>query len=292
MRETAARILQKEFQDFGTRYESDTIHALVKNEGSAMTAKEIEEQTGVPVPRVYGIMGEFEKKGFVKLISEEPRSWMIDKNQFFASLEKSNPDVAKKYSDLLPRTKEISIPMFLQRVAVGKDSVSTTSDLYQGAKRQIRIISRIFDYLPDVLSGLNSAVTKPEMRIQVLLTGKREGPEKAKVERAMGILNHLAIESNRIEIRLLSHKDLERDFHIDDFPIHLSIIDPPDKNELYEVYNRNRPYRGAAVFTVDLRAKERDLIDAEVAITRDPRLVKTLDLLFELFWKHPRRPMS
>jgi sugar-specific transcriptional regulator TrmB len=146
----------------------------------------------------------------------------------------------------------------LRIVSVGEVSLDETKRLYDGAEKEIQILSRAMEYLPEVADKLRQAM-KRGVSLKIVLM-KPNMLEPRDREKQVKMLEKIKEElGNRVEIRFT-----------DEIPIRGCIIDPE--------------IGGKALFLVEDPGVPFFL--REAAITSHQSVVRGLGLMYNLLWKH------
>lgn len=285
------RVLLEEMGFSG--YESAILHALLKSSPRELPAGRIEELSEVPLPKVYQTLKNL-RKLYLSISRERIgriNKYGIDTENFASELLSKSPDRKELVKKIISfysqeRVKEVVLPKFIELRPTGEQSEQETLRLYKSAGREINIISRSMGYLPRVYEGLHIAA-KSGVRIKILLPnedlleGKTTLEDIEQTRRLVEVLRYTtAPQKDQVEIRYLT-RVIEK-YGATRMWLHGSIIDPPEENEVsYSI-----PYKGAAVYTIDLPENEVGLYRREVVFSQDPRYVMSLKLFFELLWHY------
>jgi sugar-specific transcriptional regulator TrmB len=247
-------------------------YLLLLGETKATT---LSKASKVPSARIYGVLEELAKMGLVTIRPGRPLLYtprpleditsslisvsMNELKQKVRTLEDYAKDLVEIGKKLyLKGEKGVPRVPLLRIVRVGKVSLEETKRLYDGAEKEIQILSRAMEYLPEVAEKLRQAIMRGVslkivlMKPNVLEPGDRKKQEKIleKINEALG---------NRVEIRFT-----------DEIPIRGCIVDPE--------------IGGKALFLVEDPGVPFFL--REAAITSHRSVVRGLGLMYNLLWEH------
>ena len=233
---------------------------------------------GVPSSRIYDVLDELAKKGLVVVKPGRPVRYSARSPGDIASalVSEGIRELRERLAGLQARAKELSklaqeiykagsvgmetMPL-LRIVSVGSTSLEETRRLYESASQEILIISKAFEYFPEVSDALKGAVERG-VKVKLVLMDPSLLPEESRAKQAE-ILKALREQlGNGIEVRFFS----------DHLPLRGCIIDPGGS--------------GKALFLVEEPGIP--LFLREAAITTHYNLVNGLALLFKLVWEKAR----
>ena len=233
---------------------------------------------GVPSSRIYDVLDELAKKGLVVVKPGRPVCYSARSPEDIASalVSEGIKELKERLADLQARAKEFSelareiykagsvgmeTTPLLRIVSVGSTSLEETRRLYESASQEILIISKAFEYFPEVSDALRGAVDRG-VKVKLVLMDPSLLPEESRAKQAE-ILKALREQlGNGIEVR----------FFNEHLPLRGCIIDPEGD--------------GKALFLVEEPGIP--LFLREAAITTHYNLVNALALLFKLVWERSR----
>lgn len=243
-------------------------HLLVLGKSKA---PELASVAGIPRTRIYDILEDLFRMGFVITKPGKPNIYYpinpkdIPKNFIFwkqrklkeetKELRKLEREARKLILPPTPKTREL-----LKIVQVGAPSEIETIKIIENAKKEINIISRAFEYYGRIKDSLVSAY-KRSVPIKILLLSPKFLDEKDK-ERQKMIIKWVKKDMPNIEIKISKKK----------LPIRATLADA------------DSDYRsGSAVFLVE--QIDVPLFMREAAITNNPSLVYGLKICFDSLWR-------
>jgi len=233
---------------------------------------------GVPSSRIYDVLDELAKKGLVVVKPGRPVRYSARSPEDIASalVSEGIRELRERLAGLQARAKELSklaqeiykagsvgmetMPL-LRIVSVGSTSLEETRRLYESASQEILIISKAFEYFPEVSDALKGAVERG-VKVKLILMDPSLLPEESRAKQAE-ILKALREQlGDGVEIR----------FFNEHLPLRGCIVDPGGD--------------GKALFLVEEPGIP--LFLREAAITTHYNLVNGLALLFKLLWEKAR----
>ncbi|MEM2136543.1 MAG: helix-turn-helix domain-containing protein [Candidatus Methanomethylicia archaeon] len=169
-------------KSFGlTEYEARVYLSLLYR--TELTAEDVSSLSEVPLPRVYDVLEELEKKGFVEIISGRPRRFEAIEprsafNNYLDYLKRSLNDqiskMEKDFSSLQPTLEEhyyksrlrIDPSSLLEPLSDLHEMEDKTREMISSAKKEVLIFSQLFTWFnrleKDIKAALNRGV---EVRI-------------------------------------------------------------------------------------------------------------------------------
>jgi sugar-specific transcriptional regulator TrmB len=253
-------------------YQASVLATLIYvGEAKATTLSKV---CGVPSARIYDVLNDLVKAGFVRVRPGRPSlyepvspqdiansiiSWRLEEmRRGIRKLEGLTNDFVKMASNIYLRGRSGHFRSPLIRIiSVGDVSEDETRKLYSEAKKEILILSQAFEYFPRVADKLRDAVERGVVVRIILRNPKGLPPDKREIQR--NILD--MIEST-----------LGGGFSIrfaDEIPLRGCIIDPEEE--------------GRAIFLVEEAGVPYEF--REAAITTNSGLIKSLSLMFKLLWR-------
>ena len=242
-------------------------------------ATTLSRASGVPTSRIYDVLNELVRRGLVVVRPGRPALYRARDPEDIASALKSEGirELKERLAELEKRAdefvklarqvymkgpEEAEITPLLRIVSVGSTSLEETRRLYKAAKEEILIISKGFQYYPDVADALCEAVERGVKARVVLVDPKLLSEDERRAQEA--ILRRLLSDlDEKVEVR----------FFPGGLPLRGCIIDP-EREE------------GRALFLVEEPGIPFFL--REAAITRHYSLVRALALMFKLIWERAR----
>ncbi|MCX8169169.1 MAG: hypothetical protein N3E39_03015 [Candidatus Methanomethylicia archaeon] len=171
-------------KSFGlTEYEAKVYLALL--ERGELTAEEISSLSNVPLPRVYDVLNNLEKKGFVKIISGRPRRFeCIEPKYAFQnyvvylrkSLEDEISNLMEQFNSINQILEEyyyksrlrIDPSALMEPLADLHEMEEKTTNIISSAKREILIFSQLFTWFNRVRSEIENAISRG-VNVRVLM---------------------------------------------------------------------------------------------------------------------------
>lgn len=247
-------------------------YLLLLGETKATT---LSKTSKVPSARIYGVLDQLARMGLVNVrpgrpVLYTPRSLediasslvslsMSELKQKLRTLEYYAEDLVEIGKKLyLKGEKGVPRVPLLRIVSVGEVSMDETKRLYDGAEKEIQILSRALEYLPEVADRLRQAVKRGvSLKIVLMKPNMLEPGDREKQVKVLEKVNEEL--GDRVEIRFT-----------DKIPIRGCIIDPE--------------IGGKALFLVEDPGVPFFL--REAAITSHQSVVRGLGLMYNLLWKH------
>jgi sugar-specific transcriptional regulator TrmB len=237
-------------------------------------ATTLSETSGVPVARIYNVLGDLTKMGLVtirpgrpSIYGSRPPEDIVDLliaaqreklRKTLAFLEIKAKEFIESANKLYLKGEKgkLSVPL-LRVVSVGETSLEETKKIYEAAKKEILIISKAFEYLPDVSESLKAAI-KRSVTIRLILMNQKmlDSNDAAKQKNITDSINN---NFGKGVVFKFSNN----------VPIRGSIIDPEDN--------------GQAIFLVEDPGVPFFL--REAAITSHRNVVKGLAIMFNSLWE-------
>jgi len=247
-------------------------YLILLGESKATT---LSKSSKVPSARIYGVLDQLAKMGLVTMRPGRPLLYsprpleditsslisvsMNELKQKVRTLEDYAKDLVETGRKIyLKGEKGVPRVPLLRIVRVGEVSLEETKRLYDGAEKEIQILSRAMEYLPEVADKLRQAITRGvSLKIVLMKPNVLEPEDRKKQAKILEKINEAL--DNRVEIRFT-----------DEIPIRGCIIDP-EKG-------------GKALFLVEDPGVPFFL--REAAITSHQSVVRGLGLMYNLLWKH------
>ncbi|WP_430504740.1 TrmB family transcriptional regulator [Haloparvum sp. PAK95] len=142
------------------------------------TAPDLAEATGIPKARIYGVLDELVDRGFVELIPERPKKYqpkppeeILDRaienerqsyEQSRAEIEEIRGEFLDTFGPLYETAAADVTPTeeLFAVVDVGEPSETETRKLYHEADREVRVLTKSFEYFPSVEPAFAEAVDR------------------------------------------------------------------------------------------------------------------------------------
>jgi sugar-specific transcriptional regulator TrmB len=232
---------------------------------SSAKATDLSKIISVPKAKIYQILGELLEMGAIRKKQTKPvaysalppekalsnmLAWRGQKNQRELELmQELGAETLPALEKVSQEPRPLSKTQFLEIIPVGDISEVETKNLINSAKRELRIMTGTFEYLPQIEDDLKSAKNRG-VSIKVLLK-KPGNPHAKKVqEEVTKILKYLKIDYK----------------HIQEMPLRGTITDSSQ-----------------VIFGVD---ESRVLpVLKEIAISRNRNMAKALNTYFDFMWK-------
>jgi sugar-specific transcriptional regulator TrmB len=267
-----------------TEYEETALSNLLRL--GRTTAPNLAEATGIPKARIYGVLDSLADRGFVKVIPGRPKEYQSRAPAEIVDRAKENRRQAyESFAEDLEDTREAFLaeygPQFdsatedvrpaeelFHVVDVGEPSESETRRLYHEAEREVRVLTKSWEYLDSVAPALADALDRGvEVRV-LFLHPDRLSDENRRIQ--AGIVDRLEAEFPGVEFR----------FATGALPWRGTLVDPPGA----EHDGENGPDGGEAIFLVE----EPDVPNhmRQAAITENESFVAGLQRFFDLVWEY------
>ena len=242
-------------------------------------ASDIAQLSGVPRAKVYFVLDQLVDLG---LIDKKPgRPIKYSAKSPHEVVERLRLNIENEYKEKLKKFKSFEEDLkrmlgciykpksepkeLIKIVKVGEPSERETRRMFSEAKKEINIISKVFEYYPKVRDELISAVNRG-IDLKILLLGESFLDSRGK--------------NIQKEVVKLIQEDLDEvaiRFSETTLPLRGSIVDPS--------YNYTS---GKAIFVVEDPKTPLYLRDA--AITENPSLVAGMKKYFDLIWNYESYP--
>lgn len=238
-------------------------------------ATALSKASGVPTARIYDILNDLVKMGFVTVRPGRPSLYTARSPEEVVSLlmaeqrenlrrtlsrlEDQAADFAEAAHRVYLRGARVgpTVPL-LRIVTVGNVSLEETRNLYDSAEKEILILSKAMEYFPYVSGNLENAKKRGVSTKVIMMRPELLGPEeKRKQAEIIGAV--IGTLGKEVSLRFSS-----------EVPIRGSIIDPDvGRRAIFLVEDPGVPFF--------LR---------EAAITSHSSVVRGLALMFDLLWEH------
>jgi predicted transcriptional regulator len=266
------------FEQFNlTEYERNALEHLLSI--GRTTAPNLSEATGIPKARIYGVLDSLADQGFIKVVPERPKQYLPKPPEEI--LDRATENYRQQYETYTQQIDEIRDefvatfgPLYEQAtdettpteelfhvVDVGQPSETETRQLYREAVDSIRILTKSFEYWPDVKATLTEAVTD-EIDCHILFLHPRHLTDQ-----------NQAIQRDRVASVQAALPAASIRFSDEPLPWRGTIIDPSRDYE-----------RGKAVLLVE--EKDIPLHMRQAAVTENGSFVAGLGRYFDLIWEY------
>ncbi|MFB6207694.1 MAG: TrmB family transcriptional regulator [Haloglomus sp.] len=269
-----------------TEYEETALSNLLRL--GRTTAPNLAEATGIPKARIYGVLDSLADRGFVKVIPGRPKEYqsrppaeIVDRakeNQRQAyeatakELEASRQAFLAEYGPQFDSATEDVRPAeeLFHVVDVGDPSESETRRLYHEADREVRVLTKSWEYLDSVEPALEDALSRGVVVRVLFLHPDRLSDENRRIQAS--IVDRLREEFPAVEFR----------FATGALPWRGTLTDPPA--DAGTVSADDGEDSGEAIFLVE----EPDVPNhmRQAAITENESFVAGLKRFFDLVWEH------
>jgi sugar-specific transcriptional regulator TrmB len=258
-------------------YEAQALEGLLST--GRTSAPNLAEATGIPKARIYGVLDELSEMGYVEVLPGRPKEYRprspreildrADRNRyreyerFSDRLDGMEEDFLATFGPLYERADEESTPTeeLFHVVDVGDPSERETRELYGDATERIAVVTKSFEYFPDVEAAVADAVQRG-VAVRVLFLHPDHLTD-ANREIQAEVVDYLEEEYPAVEYR----------FSEDPLPLRGTIADPTMEYDT-----------GQAVFLVE--EKDVPLHMRQAAVTENGSLVAGMFRYFELIWDH------
>jgi len=266
--------IKKILEDIGlSGYQVKALLALIQC-GEAK-ASDIAQLSGVPRAKVYSVLDQLVDLGLVDKKPGRPIIYKAKKPNEIVERLKLNIEMEyrkkiKEFEEIEEELEKVLSDLYtpvsepkelIKLVRVGEPSERETRLMFSEARKEINIVSKVFEYYPKVRDELISAVER-NVSVKILLLGESFLDDRSRqVQRE--IVKMLKKDLDSVEIR----------FSKTILPLRGVIIDPS-----YDYTS------GKAIFVVEDPKTPLYLRDA--AITENPSLVAGMKKYFDLIWNY------
>lgn len=243
------------------------------------TAPNLAEATDIPKARIYGVLDALAERGFVKVIPGRPKEYVPrSPKELLERAEENRRQSFESFCDSLADSRERFLAEFEPRFAraaedprpaeelfhvvdVGEPSETETRRLYHEAEREVRVLTKSWEYLdsivPALSDGLDRGVDVRALFHDPALLDETERPvQEARVER-------LRREFPGVEFRFSGRR----------LPWRGTLVDPSIEYD-----------SGGAIFLVEEPEVPNHMRQA--ALTENGSFVAGLSRFFELVWEY------
>ena len=260
-----------------TEYEETALKELLTLGQSS--APDLAEATGIPKARIYGVLDSLADQGFIKVIPGRPKRYqarhpdeLVDRaleqrRQEFESyrrrIEDAREDFLADYEPVYDQASEEIRPTeeLFYVVDVGEPSERITRSLYEHAESEVKVLTKSFEYLPEVEPALENALDRG-IDISALLLAP----------------HHLSTENRRQQTDIVeqirtTYPEVNLRFSDKRMPWRGTLIDPSIEYDA-----------GEATLLVEQEDVPNHLRQA--AVTENAAFVAGFGRYFDLVWKH------
>ncbi len=256
-------------------YEATVLAGLLRVGRS--TAPNLAEATGVPKARIYGVLDGLSEMGYLKVVPGRPKEYVAHSPEtILKRADENRYQEYRSYRDRLDGMREEFLatlkPLYdsdttglepgelFYVVDVGEPSERETRRLYDEAERRLDIVTKSFEYFPEIESAFADAV-KRDVAVRVLFLHPR----------------HLSAENREIQRetveRLREEYDVAARFSEERLPLRGTLVDPSMDYE-----------SGMATFLVE--ENEVPLSMRQAAVTKNGSLVAGMMRYFDMIWEY------
>lgn len=266
------------FEKLGLKeYESQALKQLLSM--GRTTAPNLAEATGIPKARIYGVLDSLADEGFVEVIPGRPKEYqskpperVLDRavensrrrhEEYQEEVERMEDEFLDEFGPLFERASEDVSPTeeLFYVVDVGEPSENETRRLYEEAEREVKVLTKSFEYLPEVARALQQTVDRG-VEVEVLMLH----PD---------ILEDDNVVTQRDRYRRLreEHQPVDVRFARERLPWRGTLVDPSLDYD-----------SGQAVLLVE--EEDVPLHMRQAAVTDNESFVAGFSRYFELLWQH------
>lgn len=260
-----------------TDYDAQALDTLI--DLGRTTAPDLADATGIPKARIYGVLDSLADEGYIKVIPGRPKEYepkppreiletAIENERQAYETYRHRIDAQRDrlLAELQPRFEQGSSEVspteeLFYVVDVGDPSERETRRLYREATTQIQVITKSFEYLPDVEPALQDAHDRG-IPIDVLFLD----PELLEPE-------NREVQADRISHLRETYPDIGIAFSTTRLPWRGTIVDPSLDYD-----------SGAAIILVE--EPDIPLHKRQAAVTKNASFVAGLNRYFTLTWHH------
>lgn len=258
-----------------TEYEQQALGELLSL--GRTTAPNLSEATGIPKARIYGVLEALANRGFIEVIPGRPKEYQPkapgdvldaaiehrrqDFETYVGELESIREEFVETFQPLYEQASEDVTPTeeLFYVVDVGAPSERATRALYRDATDRINVLTKSFEYLPDVAPTLEDALGRDVDVNVLLLHPEHLSSSNREVQR--DIVGTLSERYPAVRMRYSNEK----------LPWRGTIVDPSMDYE-----------RGKAIVLVE--EKDIPLHQRQAAVTENGSFVAGLQRYFDLVW--------
>lgn len=260
-----------------TEYEETALTELLTLGQSS--APDLAEATGIPKARIYGVLDSLADHGYLKVIPGRPKRYqarhpeeLVDRaleqrkqefENYRRRIEEARTDFLAEYEPVFEQASEDIRPTeeLFYVVDVGDPSERVTRSLYDHAETEVKVLTKSFGYLPEIVPALEDALDRG-VDVSALLLAP----------------HHLSTENRRKQTDIVerlhtSYPEISLRFSEKRMPWRGTLTDP---SMLYD--------SGEATLLVEQEEVPNHLRQA--AVTENAAFVAGLARYFDLVWEH------
>jgi len=260
-----------------TEYEATALAELLSL--GRTTAPNLAEATGIPKARIYGVLDALSDRGFVKVIPGRPKQYqpkppaeILDRavenrrqefDSFADEIEDAREEFLAEYRPRYERASEDIRPAeeLFHVVDVGEPSERETRRLYHEADERVHVVTKSFEYFPDVEPAFEDALERGIDVSVLFLSPEYLSPENRRLQRGL------------VEDITTTYPEVEARFSTGKLPFRGTITDPSMDYET-----------GTAILLVEEEEVPNHMRQA--AITENGSFVAGLKRYFDLIWEY------
>lgn len=260
-----------------TEYEETALSNLLRL--GRTTAPNLAEATGIPKARIYGVLDALADRGYIEVIPGRPKEYqaqppadLVDRaaenrrqayESFTQELDQARDAFLAEYEPQFESATESVRPAeeLFHVVDVGDPSESETRRLYHEADREVRVLTKSWEYLDSVVPALRDALDRDVVVRVLFLHPDLLGDENRRIQ--AGIVDRLDESFPAVEYR----------FSTGSLPWRGTLNDPSMEYD-----------DGEAIFLVEEPEVPNHMRQA--AITENGSFVAGLTRYFDLVWEH------
>jgi sugar-specific transcriptional regulator TrmB len=260
-----------------TEYEATALAELLSL--GRTTAPNLAEATGIPKARIYGVLDALSDRGFVKVIPGRPKQYqpkppaeILDRavenrrqefDSFADEIEDAREEFLAEYRPRYERASEDIRPAeeLFHVVDVGEPSERETRRLYHEADERVHVVTKSFEYFPDVEPAFEDALERGIDVSVLFLSPEYLSPENRRLQRGL------------VEDITTTYPEVEARFSTGKLPFRGTITDPSMDYET-----------GTAILLVEEEEVPNHMRQA--AITENGSFVAGLKRYFDLSWEY------
>ncbi len=264
-----------------TKYEETALEELITL--GQTTAPNLSEATGIPKARIYGVLDALSDRGFIKVIPGRPKQYqakppaaILDRavenqrqeyEQFQTELDARREAFLDEYEPRFEQASEDISPTaeLFHVVDVGEPSERETRRIYEGAERELLVMSKSFEYFDSVRSTFEDALDRG-IDVSILLLD----PDRLTEE-------NRAIQARIVEEISEHYPDVGVRFSPERLPWRGTVADPSMEYD-----------SGTAILLVQEDEVPNHMRQA--AITENGSFVAGLKRYFDLIWEYESTP--
>lgn len=260
-----------------TDYDAQALETLI--DLGRTTAPDLAEATGIPKARIYDVLDSLADEGYIKVIPGRPKEYEPKPpREILDTAIENERQTYETYKHRITEHRDAILAQLKPRFEQGSSEVSPTEELfyvvdvgdpseretrrlYHEATTQIQVITKSFEYLPDVEPALQDACDR-DISIDVLFLD----PDLLEAD-------NREIQADRVSNLREDYPDIGITFSATRLPWRGTIVDP----------SLDYDY-GAAIILVE--EPDIPLHKRQAAVTENASFVAGLNRYFTLTWEH------